>query len=153
MKLKYVKTISKLAEILGISRQELQDKWINKPGWPSKTSHGWDIEACHEFWQNDKRKTVENTAGINCDVKRRKLIAEADLKEMEVKEKTGSVIGYQKYVEHMERLAEIYKSAFLEFSQWFTALHPEPENIKKLEELQNRARQRLREVINGFLES
>jgi hypothetical protein len=145
---KYVKTATQLAEILGISRQELQGKWMKNPDWPAKTAKGWDTAACADFRHETNRRTIETTAGINSDVKRRKLLAEAEKAEIDVQERLGRLIDQDAHIQAMIVQADIYKSAWVEFSQWFTALHPEPEVVKKLLDLENKARAKIRAMID-----
>jgi hypothetical protein len=145
---KYVKTATQLAEILGISRQELQGKWMKIPDWPAKTARGWDTAACADFRHETNRRTIETTAGINSDVKRRKLLAEAEKAEIDVQERLGRLIDQDAHIQAMIVQADIYKSAWTEFSQWFTAIHPEPETVKKLLDLENKARAKIRAMID-----
>lgn len=88
----YVKTVDELATRVGISRQELQSTWIKRPGWPPKTSHGWDVEACQTYKIKEYKERAANTHGVNSDVKRRILTANAEIAEMEVAKEKGALL-------------------------------------------------------------
>lgn len=89
---KFAVTISDLAKILNISREELGRKWVKKPGWPRKSTRGWDITACQLFMESDKKATAERTIGVNADLKREKLKEEVKILKLERQKAQGLVI-------------------------------------------------------------
>jgi len=115
---KHVKTATELAPLLDISREELQRKWINRPDWPAKTVRGWDIKACQKYMADSKRQLAERTTGVNSDVKRRKLLAEAESAEIAVEERKGKRILFDEHLEEFCEYIDLVKSPYRDWESW-----------------------------------
>ena len=136
---KYVKTTTLLAEELDITRQALNKYWEPKPGYPTKTSKGWDVQAVAEFIA-DYKANKEQVTGENQDAKRKKLDLECQLLQVKLDRLKGELVSLEDLASEVTEMAGIVNAGLEEFVQWVTVTYRKADTTAKAKDLRDRTK-------------
>lgn len=137
---KYEKNISKLAERISISRQNLY-KWMSREGFPAETRRGWDVGAVQAWIGAERERLIGTDAPAALRV--RKLVLACKLDEAKLAHLHGSVIPVDTVRQMFVEYADMVNQVLELFVSETAAMVKKPELLEVARTLRDRARHRL----------
>lgn len=129
--------MEELAPYIGCQREELSKKWSQRDGFPSKTSHGWDIDAVVKWKAKWERAAALATTGSNADVKRRKLLADAETSEVKLAAMKNELVEFEVMLRYLGQLGQIQQDAFAKAVALVKCRTKNPDVVKIMEDVRN----------------
>jgi len=103
---KHVKTLTELAEIVGIDRTTLTKKFRKIEGAPSKKKWGWPVQAWLDFVQAVKNKSAEDSPDLERD-KAKRIKWDAKYAMTRTMKLRGKLITRRSHVERMHEFLSV----------------------------------------------
>jgi hypothetical protein len=127
---KYAKTMEKLADVLGVTREHLTRRYSTKEGFPKKTKQGYDIAAASDFIAKDRKRHVVGDGSL----RDKKLIVEIEILEAKRDEIRRTLIPVD---EHLAELQQFHQIGVAVMDQWISVVSSITKDSKAVEGAEN----------------